>query len=134
LVEAEDEQGDLWMERLIREFGGWLKQGFAWLIDVIVLGCLWGVEQISRLFNANWGGAPILKILVLLLVVLLILFALYWVFRRFIGVIRWALNRISYALGVILFSAFVVSTVFASAGMVAALILWVMRHINLAAR
>jgi hypothetical protein len=48
------------MERLIREFGEWLKQGFGWLIDVIVLGCLWGVDQISRLLNAPWGGAPIL--------------------------------------------------------------------------
>jgi hypothetical protein len=122
------------MERLIREFGGWLKQGFAWLIDVIVLGCLWGVEQISHLLNAHWGGAPILKILVLLLVVLLILYAFYWVFRRFIGVIRWALNRIAYALGVILFSAVVVSVVFASAGVVAALILWVMRNLDLVVR
>ncbi len=122
------------MERLIREFGEWLKQGFGWLIDVIVLGCLWGVDQISRLLNAPWGGAPILKILVLLLVVLLILYAFYWVFRRFIGVIRLALNRIAYALGVILFSAVVVSVVFASAGVVAALTLWVMRNINLGAR
>ena len=122
------------MERLIREFGQWLKQGFGWLIDVIVFGCLWGVDQISRLLNANWGGAPILKILVLLLIVLLILYAFYWVFRRFIGVIRWALNRIAYALGVILFSAVVVSFVFASAGVVAALVLWVMRNLNLVAR
>ena len=122
------------MERLIREFGEWLKQGFGWLIDVIVLGCLWGVDQISRLLNAPWGGAPILKILVLLLVVLLILYAIYWVFRRFIGVIRLALNRITYALGVILFSAVVVSVVFASAGVVAALTLRVMRNINLGAR
>jgi hypothetical protein len=122
------------MEHLIREFGGWLKQGFAWLIDVIVLGCIWGVEQISQLLNAHWGGAPILKILVLLLVVLLILYAFYWVFRRFIGVIRWALNRIAYALGVILFSAVVVSVVFASAGVVAALVLWVMRNLDLVAR
>ena len=122
------------MERLIREFGEWLKQGFGWLIDVIVLGCLWGVDQISRLLNAHWGGAPILKLLVLLLVVLLILFAFYWLFRRFIGVIRWALNRIAYALGVILFSAAVVSGVFASAGLVATVVIWVMGNINLASR
>lgn len=120
------------MEHLIREFGEWLKAGFGWLVDVIIFGCLWGVGQISRLLNTQWGGAPILKILVLLLLVLLILFAFYWVFRRFIGVIRWALDRIAYALGVILFSAAVVSAVFASAGVVAAVALWVMR--NMAAR
>ena len=79
------------MERLIREFGAWLKQGFGWLVDVIVFGCLWGIGQISRLLGTHWGGAPILKILVLLLVLLLILYAFYWVFGRFIGVIRWAL-------------------------------------------
>ena len=122
------------MEHLIREFGEWLKRGFGWLVDVIVFGCLWGVGQISRLLGTQWGGAPILKILVLLLVVLLILWAFYWVFRRFIGVIRWALNRIAYALGVILFSAAVVSVVFASAGVVAAVALWVMRNMNLAVR
>jgi hypothetical protein len=26
------------MEHLIREFGAWLKQGFGWLVDVIVFG------------------------------------------------------------------------------------------------
>lgn len=122
------------MERLIREFGEWLKQGFGWLVDVIIFGCLWGVGQISKLINMPWGGAPILKVLVLLLVVLLILYAFYWLFRRFIGVIRWALDRIAYALGVILLSAVVVSAVFASAGVVAAVALWVMRNINLATR
>jgi hypothetical protein len=122
------------MERLIREFGEWLKQGFGWLVDVIIFGCLWGVGQISRLLGTQWGGTPLLKILVLLLVVLLILYAFYWVFGRFIGVIRWALDRIAYALGVILFSAAVVAAVFASAGVVAAVALWVMRNINLAAR
>ena len=122
------------MERLIREFGQWLKQGFGWLVDVIVFACLWGVDQISRLLATQWGGAPLLKILVLLLVLLLILYAFYWVFRRFIGVIRWALDRIAYALGVILFSAVIVSVVFASAGVVAAVALWVMRNLNLAAR
>ena len=120
------------MERLIREFGEWLKQGFGWLIDVIVFGCLWGVGQISRLINMQWGGTPILKMLVLALVLLLILALFYWVFRRFIGVIKWALDRIAYALGLILFSAAVVSVVFASAGVAAAIALWVMRNINLA--
>ncbi len=122
------------MERLIREFAEWLKQGFGWLIDVIVFGCLWGVGQISRLVDTQWGGAPILKIIVLLLVLLLILSVFYWVFRRFIGVIRWALNRIAYALGMILFGAAVVSIMLASAGAAAAVALWVMRNINLAAR
>lgn len=122
------------MEHLIRQFGDWLKQGFGWLVDVIIFGCLWGVGQISRLVSMNWGGAPIIKILVLLLVVLLILYALYRVFRRFIGVIRWALDRIAYALGVILFGAAVVSVMFASAGVVAAVALWVMRNLNLATR
>jgi hypothetical protein len=122
------------MEHLIREFGAWLKQGFGWLVDVIVFGCLWGIGQISQLVGAHWGGAPILKILVLLLLLLLILYAFYWVFARFIGVIRWALNRIAYALGAILFSAAVVSVVFASTGVIAAVALWLMRNINLAAR
>ena len=86
---------------------------------------------------ASWyalGLAPILKIVVLVLVLLLLLYAFYWVFGRFIGVIRWALDRIAYALGVILFSAAVVSGVFASAGLVAAVAIWVMSNINLAAR
>ena len=119
------------MEHLIREFGQWLKQGFGWLVDVIVFGCLWGAGQISQLVGTQWGGAPLIKILVLLLVLLLILYAFYWVLRRFIGVIRWALNRIAYALGVILLSAALVSVVFVSAGVVAAVALWVMRNINL---
>ncbi|HXW49029.1 MAG TPA: hypothetical protein VEK31_06275 [Xanthobacteraceae bacterium] len=122
------------MEQLIREFGAWLKQGFGWLVDVIVFGCLWGISQVSRLFGMQMGGAPILKIAVLVLVLLLILYAFYWVFGRFIGVIRWALDRIAYALGVILFSAVVVSAVFASAGLVAAVAIWVMGNINLASR
>jgi hypothetical protein len=122
------------MEHLIREFGAWLKQGFGWLVDVIVFGCLWGIGQISRLFGTHFGGAPILKIVVLVLLLLLLLYAFYWVFGRFIGVIRWALNRVAYALGVILFSATVVSGVFASAGLVATLALWIMGNINLASR
>ena len=122
------------MEHLIREFGTWLKQGFGWLVDVIVFGCLWGISQISRLLGTQWGSVPILKIVVLVLVLLLLLYAFYWVFGRFIGVIRWALNRIAYALGVILFSAVVVSGVFASAGLVAAVAIWTMSNINLASR
>jgi hypothetical protein len=122
------------MEHLIREFGAWLKQGFGWLVDVIVFGCLWGIGQVSRLFGTQFGGAPILKIVVLVLVLLLLLYAFYWVFGRFIGVIRWALDRIAYALGVILFSAAVVSGVFASAGLVAAVAIWVMGNISLASR
>jgi hypothetical protein len=122
------------MEHLIQEFGEWLKQGFGWLVDVIVFGCVWGISQISRLFGTQLGGAPILKILVLVLVLLLLLYAFYWVFGRFIGVIRWAFHRIAYALGVVLFSAAVVSGVFASAGLVAAVAIWVMGNINLAAR
>ena len=86
------------MEHLIREFGAWLKQGFGWLVDVIVFGCLWGISQVSRLLGTHLGGAPIMKILVLVLVLLLLLYAFYWVFGRFIGVIRWALDRIAYAL------------------------------------
>ena len=122
------------MEHLIREFGAWLKQGFGWLVDVIVFGCLWGISQVSRLLSTQLGDAPILKIVVLVLVLLLILYAFYWVFGHFIGVIRWALNRIGYALGVILFSAAVVSGVFASAGVVAAVAIWVMDNVNLALR
>ena len=122
------------MEHLIREFGAWLKQGFGWLVDVIVFGCLWGISQISRLLGTQWGSLPLLKIVVLVLVLLLFLYAFYWVFGRFIGVIRWALNRIAYALGVILFSAAVVSGVFASAGLVAAAVIWTMGNINIASR
>jgi hypothetical protein len=122
------------MEHLIREFGAWLKQGFGWLVDVIVFGCLWGISQISRLLGTQLSSAPILKIVVLVLVLLVILYAFYWVFGRFIGVIRWALDRIAYALGVILFSAAVVSGMFASAGLVAAVVIWVMGNINLASR
>ncbi|MGC1748712.1 MAG: hypothetical protein WA778_12045 [Pseudolabrys sp.] len=122
------------MEHLIREFGAWLKQGFGWLVDVIVFGCLWGISQIWRLLGTQLSSAPILKIVVLVLVLLLILYGFYWVFGRFIGVIRWALDRIAYALGVILFSAAVVSGVFASAGLVAAVVIWVMGNINLASR
>jgi len=53
------------MERLIREFGAWLKQGFGWLVDVIVFGCLWGISQVSRLLNTHFSSAPILKIVCL---------------------------------------------------------------------
>jgi hypothetical protein len=122
------------MEHLIREFGAWLKQGFGWLVDVIVFGCLWGISQVSRLFSLQMGSAPILKMAVFVLVLLLILYAFYWVFGRFISVIRWALDRIAYALGVILFSAAVVSGVFVSAGLVAAVAIWVMGNIHLAVR
>ena len=75
-----------------------------------------------------------MEAIVILLVLLLLLYAFYFVFGRFIGVTRWALDRIAYALGVILFSAAVVSGVFASAGLVAAVTLWVMGNINLASR
>ena len=122
------------MQHLIREFGAWLKQGFGWLVDVIVFGCIWGISQVSRLFGTQLGSAPILKIVVLVLVLLLLLYAFYWVFGTFVGVIRWALDRIAYALGVILFSAAVVSGVFASAGLVAVVVTWTMSNINLASR
>jgi hypothetical protein len=122
------------MEHLIQEFGAWLKQGFGWLVDVIVFGCLWGISQISRLVHTQLGGAPILKIVLLVLVLLLLLYAFYWVFGRFINLIRWALDRIAYALGIILFSAAVVSGVFVSAGLVAAVAIWMMGNINLALR
>jgi hypothetical protein len=131
---GEFKREDLCMEHLIREFGTWLKQGFGWLVDVIVFGCLWGISQVSRLLGTNLGGAPILKIVSLVLVVLLLLYAFYWVFGRFIGAIRWALDRIAYALGVILFSAAVVSGVFVSAGLVAVVVTWTMSNINLASR
>ena len=122
------------MEHLIREFGAWLKQGFGWLIDVFVFGCLWGISQVSRLLGTHLSGAPLLKIVVLVLVLLLILYAFYWVFGRFITVIRWALDRIAYALGVILLTAAVVSAVFAGAGLVAAVATWTMSNINVASR
>jgi hypothetical protein len=135
LMAREYKREGLCMERLIHEFGAWLKQGFGWLVDVIVFGCLWGISQVSRFFGtAHLGGASILKIVVLVLVLLLLLYAFYWVFGRFIEVIRWALDRIAYALGVILFSAAVVSGFFASAGLVAVVVTWVMSNINLASR
>jgi uncharacterized membrane protein len=101
---------------------------------VIVFGCLWGISQVSRLLGTHLGSASILKIIVVVLVLLLLLYAFYWVFGRFIGVIRWALDRIAHALGVILFSAAVVSGVFASAGLVAVAAIWVMGNINVASR
>ena len=122
------------MEQLIREFGAWLKQGFGWLVDVIVLGCLWGISEVSRLFNTQLGGASLFKMAVLVLVLLIVLYLFYWVFGRLIGLIRWALDRIAYALGVILFSAAVVSGAFASAGLVAAVAIWLMGNITLASR
>ena len=108
--------------------------GFGWLVDVIVFGCLWGISQVSRLLGTHLGNASLLKIVVFVLLLLLLLYAFYFVFVRFVGVIRWALNRIAYALGVILFSAAVVSGVFASAGLVSVLIIWVMGNLNLAMR
>jgi hypothetical protein len=122
------------MDHLIREFGAWLKEGFGWLVDVIVFGCLWGISEVSRLLGTQLGDASVVKIAVFVLVLLLILWAFYAVFGRLIGVIRWALDRIAYALGVILFSAAVVSGVFASAGLVAAVAMWMMGNINLASR
>jgi hypothetical protein len=122
------------MEHLIQEFGAWLKQGFGWLIDVFVFGCLWGISQVSRLLATHLSGAPLVKIVVLVLVLLLLLYALYLVFGRVISVIRWALDRIAYALGVILFTAAIVSGAFASAGLVAAAVIWTMSNINLASR
>jgi hypothetical protein len=46
---------------------------------------------------------------------------------------RWALDRVAYALGVILFSAAVVSGAFASAGLVAAVAIWLMGNITMLA-
>jgi hypothetical protein len=122
------------MEHLIREFGAWLKQGFGWLVDVIVFGCLWGINEVSRLLSTQLGSASLFKIVVLILVLLLVLYLFYGVFGRLIGLIRWALDRIAYALGAILFSAAVVSGAFVGAGLVAAVALWVMGNITLASR
>lgn len=122
------------MEQLIREFGVWLKQGFGWLVDVIVFGCLWGINEVSRLLSTQLGSASLFKIAVLVLVLLVILYLFYSVFGRLIALIRWALDRIAYALGVILFSAAVVSGAFASAGLVAAVAIWLMGNITLASR
>lgn len=122
------------MEHLIREFGAWLKQGFGWLVDAITFGCLWGIGQISRLLGTHFGGAPFLKIVVLVLLLVLLLYAFYLVFGRFIGLIRWALNRVAYALGVLLFTATVVASVFAGAGLAAAVTIWVMGNVNLASQ
>jgi hypothetical protein len=80
------------------------------------------------------GGASLVKIVVLVLVLLVVLYLFYSVFGRLIGLIRWALDRIAYALGVILFSAAVVSGAFASAGLVAAVVIWLMGNITLASR
>jgi hypothetical protein len=122
------------MEHLIQQFGAWLKQGFGWLIDVFMFGCIWGINQVSRLLGTHLAGASILQIIVLILLLMLLLYAFYWVFVRFISVIRWALDRIAYALGVMLFATAVVSGVFASAGLVAAVVIWTMSNIHLASR
>lgn len=122
------------MEHLIREFGAWLKEGFGWLIDVIIFGCLWGISQVSRLLDSQLASVSLLKGVVLALVVLLILSVFYWIFGRLVGLIRWALDRIGYALGVILFSAVVVSGAFATAGVVAVVATWIMGSITVASR
>jgi hypothetical protein len=122
------------MEQLIRQFGAWLKQGFGWLVDVIVFGCLWGISEVSRLLNTQLGNASLFKIVVLILVFLIVLYLFYLVFGRLIGLIRWALDRIAYALGAILVSAALVSGAFASAGLVAAVVIWLMGNITLASR
>ena len=74
---GEYKRGDLCSEHLNPEFGASLKQGFGWLVDVIVFGCLWGISQISRLLGTQLSSAPILKIVVLVLVLLLILYGFY---------------------------------------------------------
>jgi hypothetical protein len=122
------------VEQLIREFGVWLKQGFGWLVDVMVFGCLWGINEVSRLFKTQLGGFSLFKIVVLILVLLIVLYLFYRVFGRLIGLIKWALDGIAYALGAILFSAAVVSGAFASAGLVAAVVIWLMGNITLASR
>jgi hypothetical protein len=122
------------MEQIIREFGVWLKQGFGWLVDVIVFGCLWGISEVSRLLSTQLGSVSLFKIAVLVLVLLIVLYLFYRVFGPLIGLIRWALDRIAYALGVILFSAAIVSGAFASAGLVAAVVIWLMGNITLASR
>jgi hypothetical protein len=122
------------VEQLIREFGVWLKQGFGWLVDVMVFGCLWGINEVSRLLKTQLGSASLFKIAVLILVFLIVLYLFYRVFGRLIGLIRWTLDRIAYALGAILFGAAVVSGAFASAGLVAAMVIWLMGNITLASR
>jgi hypothetical protein len=122
------------VEQLIREFGVWLKQGFGWLVDVMVFGCLWGINEVSRLLKTQLGSASLFKIVVLVLVLLIVLYLFYRVFGRLIGLIRWTLDRIAYALGAILFAAAVVSGAFASAGLVAAVVIWLMGNITLASR
>ena len=122
------------MEQLIREFGVWLKQGFGWLVDVMVFGCLWGINEVSRLFKTQLGSFSLFKIVVLILVLLIVLYLFYRVFGRLIGLIKWALDGIAFALGAILFSAAVVSGAFASAGLVAAVVIWLMGNITLASR
>ena len=57
---GEYKREDLCMEHLIREFGAWLKQGFGWLVDVIVFGCLWGISQVSRLLGTHFGGRSLI--------------------------------------------------------------------------
>ena len=66
------------MEHLIREFGAWLKQGFGWLVDVIVFGCLWGISQVSRLLGTHLGLLRS-KDYSACLVLLLLLYVVYWV-------------------------------------------------------
>jgi hypothetical protein len=44
------------MEQLIREFGAWLKQGFGWLVDVIVFGCLWASARSHGFLVPNWAA------------------------------------------------------------------------------
>jgi hypothetical protein len=55
------------MEQLIREFGAWLKQGFGWLVDVIVFGCLWASVRSRGFLVCKLAAAPILKMAVFVL-------------------------------------------------------------------
>src|SRR5262249_24218673 len=95
---------DFWkedaMEQLIRQFGTWLKQGFGWLIDVFVYGCVWGISQISRLLGVHVGASAdsLIALVIAILLVILLIWLFYAVIWRFVGLIRWALEQVAYAL------------------------------------
>ena len=124
------------MEQLIRQFGTWLKQGFGWLIDVFVYGCVWGISQISRLLGVHVGASAdsLIALVIAILLVILLIWLFYAVIWRFVGLIRWALEQVAYALGVLIMMLAGVSGFLASVGLVVAIVLWVLANVHLASR
>src|SRR5262245_66499421 len=121
------------MEQLIRQFGTWLKQGFGWLIDVFVYGCVWGISQISRLLGVHVGASAdsLIALVIALLLIILLIWLFYSVIWRFVGLIRWALEQVAYAIGVLLMLLVGVSGLLTGVGLVVGIVFVVMSMVSL---